>query len=85
MNPRIADTTWSERTIPLARFRAARSAMLPEGFPGEWNYWLSAPPGRGGAGDAVRPGEIERVQLAVRPSATSVPRVDVESVLLLLP
>ena len=73
-----ADTAWSEREIPLARFKAARSAMLPEGFPGEWNYWVSAPPGRGGAGDAVRAGEIERVQLSLRASSSQVPRVDVE-------
>ena len=80
-----ADTSWSERTIPLANFRAARSAMLPEGFPGEWNYWVSAPPGRGGAGDAVRAGEIERVQLSLRASESRVPRIDVEWVMLAFP
>jgi hypothetical protein len=39
---------------------------------------VSAPPGRGGAGDAVRAGEIERVQLSLRASSSQVPRVDVE-------
>jgi hypothetical protein len=52
--------------------------MLPEGFPGEWNYWLAAPAGRGGAGDAVRPADIERLQLSLRPDGGSVPAVEVE-------
>jgi hypothetical protein len=80
-----ADTAWGERTIPLAAFTAARSAMLPEGFPGEWNYWVSAPPGRAGAGNGVRAGEIERVQLSLRPLGTQVPRVEVEWVMLAFP
>jgi hypothetical protein len=80
-----ADTAWSERTIPIAGFKPARSAMLPEGFPGEWNYWVSAPPGRGGAGDAIRLDDVERVQLSLRPSGSGVPRIDVEWVRLAFP
>ena len=80
-----ADTAWAERTVPLTAFKPARSAMLPEGFPGEWSYWVSAPPGRGGAADGVRVEEVERVQLSLRPGGSSVPRVDVEWVMLAFP
>lgn len=73
-----ADTAWSEPVIPLSDFTPARSAMLPEGFPGEWNYWLSAPAGRQGPGDAIRLDEVERLQLSLRPSGDRVPRVEVE-------
>ena len=39
------DSAWSERALPLADFRAGRGVMLPQGFPGEWNYWVG-PGGR---------------------------------------
>jgi hypothetical protein len=57
---------WEERTLPLSAFTAARGVKLPQGFPGTWNYWVAAPPGRGGAGDALRLGEVERLQLSLR-------------------
>src|SRR5256886_1869666 len=40
------DSTWSERTIPLAALTLGRGVLLPEGFPGEWNYWVGPAPGR---------------------------------------
>jgi len=79
------DTAWTERTIRLADFASAKSAMLPEGFPGEWNYWVSAPTGRGGMEDRIRPAEIERVQLSLRPSGARDPKVEIEWVMLGFP
>jgi hypothetical protein len=60
------DSTWSERIVPLAQFRIARGVMLPQGFPGTWSYWVGAPAGRGGAGDAIRLPDVERLQLSLR-------------------
>jgi hypothetical protein len=60
------DTAWAERTVTLAALRPARAAALPQGFPGDWNYWHGAAAGRGGAGDAVRPAQLDRVQLSLR-------------------
>jgi len=60
------DSTWTERTVPLASFAVGRGVLLPQGFPGEWNYWVGPADGRGGAGDAVRPAHIERLQLSLR-------------------
>lgn len=63
------DTSWSDQTIPLSAFRPARGVKLPQGFPGAWNYWVEPASGRGGAGVGVRPPEIERLQLSLRPEA----------------
>jgi hypothetical protein len=73
-----ADSSWVERSIPLAEFRPGRSVMLPEAFPGEWHYWVGAPAGRGGAGDTIRLPELERLQLSLRPSGATIPKVEVE-------
>ena len=61
------DSTWREQTVPLAQFTAGRGVLLPEGFPGEWNYWVEPAAGRGGTGDHVRLDHLERVQLSLRP------------------
>ena len=60
------DTSWAERSIPLAAFSLGRGVLLPQGFPGEWNYWVGPADGRGVTGDRVRPEHIERLQLSLR-------------------
>ena len=60
------DSTWSERAIPLTQFTAGRGVLLPEGFPGEWNYWVGPADGRGGAADRPRLEHVERLQLSLR-------------------
>ena len=77
------DSAWAERTIALSDLKPARWAMLPEGFPGEWNYWASPPAGRGGPGDTIRLTDVERVQLSLRPEPSAGPYgVEVESLTL---
>ena len=39
---------------------------LPQGFPGEWNYWVGPAEGRGGRGDRLRLQHLERLQLSLR-------------------
>ncbi|HWB40445.1 MAG TPA: hypothetical protein VG500_04255, partial [Gemmatimonadales bacterium] len=58
---------WSERALPLADFALGRGVLLPQGFPGEWNYWVGAPEGRGGRADRPRLERLERLQLSLRP------------------
>jgi len=60
------DSAWSEQVIPLAQLRAGRGVLLPEGFPGEWNYWVGPADGRGGAADRPRLEHVERLQLSLR-------------------
>jgi hypothetical protein len=60
------DTAWVERNIPLAGLTAGRGVLLPQGFPGTWNYWVTPAAGRGGATDRFRPAHLERLQLSLR-------------------
>ena len=64
--PVTADSAWSEVSIPLASFTPARGVLLPEGFPGEWNYWVGPAAGRGGPEDHPKLDRIERLQLSLR-------------------
>jgi hypothetical protein len=52
--------------LPLAQFAAGRGVLLPEGFPGQWNYWVGPADGRGGAADRPRLEQVERLQLSLR-------------------
>jgi len=60
------DSTWSERTLPLAAFTIGRGVLLPQGFPGEWSYWVGPAAGRGGSADRLRLDRVERLQLSLR-------------------
>jgi hypothetical protein len=85
--PVPVDSAWGERVVPLADFRVGRGVMLPNGFPGNWNYWIAPAAGRGGAGDAVRLADVERLQLSLRREGQTAPApgtygVEVESVAL---
>ena len=60
------DSTWRERAIPLTAFVAGKGVLLPQGFPGEWNYWVGPAAGRGGPGDRPRLDHMERLQISLR-------------------
>ena len=60
------DSTWSEQSLPLAAFTVGRGVLLPQGFPGEWSYWVGPAAGRGGAADGPRLERVERLQLSLR-------------------
>jgi hypothetical protein len=78
-----ADTDWNEVRIPLTSFSVGRGVLLPQGFPGQWNYWVGPAAGRGGAGDGVRVENIERIQVSLRPEpGWTVSGVEVEWVIL---
>lgn len=47
-------------------YTASLVIKLPEGFPGEWNYWVGPADGRGGAADRPRLEHLERLQLSLR-------------------
>jgi hypothetical protein len=60
------DSTWSEPSLPLAAFAAGGGVLLPQGFPGEWNYWVGPAEGRGDQADRPRLEHLERLQLSLR-------------------
>ena len=64
--PLQLDTAWAAQMIPLNDFKPGRGALLPQGFPGEWNYWVGPAAGRGGSGDKLRLDHLERLQLSLR-------------------
>jgi predicted alpha/beta superfamily hydrolase len=81
------DAAWADRSVPLSALKPVRGVMLPQGFPGEWSYWLPPAAGRGGPGDAVRLADVERLQLSLRPADGGAARagaagVEVEAVAL---
>ncbi len=78
--PVAVDSTWQERVVPLTSFTIGRGVLLPEGFPGEWNYWVGPAEGRGGSTDRLRPEHVERLQLSLRRNEGR--GVEVESVVL---
>ncbi|HEY8197459.1 MAG TPA: hypothetical protein VIG04_10795, partial [Gemmatimonadales bacterium] len=62
----MVDSTWTERSLGLGAFTASRGVLLPQGFPGEWNYWVGPADGRGGRTDRPRLDHLERLQLSLR-------------------
>ena len=60
------DSAWQDLTVPLSSLVAGRGVLLPQGFPGQWSYWVGPATGRGGAGDRPRLSRIERLQISVR-------------------
>ena len=81
------DSSWSEQTLPLTSFTLSRGVLLPEGFPGERNYWVGPAAGRAGSTNRLRLERVERLQLSLRRQAgvTITPGsygVEVESILL---
>jgi len=61
-----ADSGWSEQSVPLSSFVLGRGVLLPEGFPGEWNYWVGPAVGRGLGADRLKLDHVERLQLSLR-------------------
>ena len=66
--PVILSTNWQEQVLAIRDFKPARGVMLPLGFPGRWNYWLTPAKGRGGPGDKPRLEAAEHFQISFRPN-----------------
>jgi hypothetical protein len=62
----IVDSGWSDQSVPLSAFALGRGVLLPEGFPGERNYWVGPAAGRGAGADRLRLDHVERLQLSLR-------------------
>ena len=60
------DSAWRDVSIPLSSLGVGRGVLLPEGFPGEWNYWVGPASGRGSTSDHVRIDHLERIQFSLR-------------------
>ena len=65
----LATSDWSTVSVALPTLQLSRSIHIPSPFPGLWNYWRAAAPGRGGPADHVHLEDVERLQLMVTPNA----------------
>lgn len=70
---------WSCQKISLMELRTGEGVMLPQGYPGNWNYWLSAPdlekPSR-----TINIDNVETIQISVRPEITGQGKVEVGAI-----
>jgi hypothetical protein len=60
----FASAGWKDVVIPIGSLAAAKSAMVPQAFPGTWSYWLSPPAGR----TSIDLAQVERLQFSLRSS-----------------
>jgi len=61
------DSTWRNVSLPISSFTIGRGVLLPQGFPGQWSYWVGPATGRGGGADRIRLERVERIQFSLRP------------------
>jgi hypothetical protein len=67
---------WQEHYFSLEKLQVNKGVLLPLGFPERWNYWVDPAAGRGEAGDRIKTGQVEQLQISVRPSGTKIPEED---------
>jgi hypothetical protein len=58
----FASKEWRDVVVPITSLRSARSAMLPQAYPGTWSYWLSPPAGA----TSIDLAKVERLQFSLR-------------------
>lgn len=58
----FASMQWKDVVVPVGSLQAARAVMLPQGYPGTWSYWVSAPPGK----SHLDLTQVERIQFSLR-------------------
>ena len=63
------DSTWRDVSLSLTTFAVGRGVLLPQGFPGQWSYWVGPATGRGGNADRLRLDRVDRIQFSLRPEA----------------
>ncbi|MBD1433104.1 cellulase family glycosylhydrolase [Sphingobacterium sp. DN00404] len=63
---------WQDIRIPVDQFSLNRGVMLPVGYPGRWNYWLTPASDRGHATDKVRLDNLQSIQVSMRPATSGV-------------
>jgi hypothetical protein len=80
------DSSWHEQVIPLDSLAIARSVLLPQAFPGDWNYWIGPATGRGAPNDHLQLARVERLQLSLRDEGQTLSPgsygVEIESILI---
>jgi len=71
---------WGTKTVLLSDFKIGKGIMLPQGFPGNWNYWLLPSNQRGSKNDSLNVGKVEKLQLSIRPDKNQNGEVQIGSI-----
>jgi len=74
------NTEWGAKTVLLSDFKIGKGIMLPQGFPGNWNYWLLPSEQRGSKNDSLNIGKVEKLQISMRPSKEQNGEVQIGSI-----
>ncbi len=61
---------WEYIEIDTVHLKPGKGVMLPQGYPGNWNYWVLPPYGRGGTDDMINFNNVEQMQISIRKPAT---------------
>jgi len=74
------NSEWGTITLLLSDFKIGKGIMLPQGFPGNWNYWLLPSDQRGSKTDSLNIGKVEKLQISMRPSKDQNSEVQIGSI-----
>lgn len=61
------NSEWGAKTVLLSDFKIGKGIMLPQGFPGNWNYWLLPSDQRSSKNDSLNIENVEKLQISMRP------------------
>lgn len=62
----ILSPEWKSIKVKLSEFSPGEGVMLPQGFPGEWNYWFTKPANRQNGEDRFYLENVEQLQFSIR-------------------
>ena len=57
-----AEKDWKDVSLPINSFQKSNSVMLPQGYPGNWAYWMESPKGR----DKMDASAFEKLQFSLQ-------------------
>lgn len=73
----MLQSDWTNINIPLEQLELTKSPRLPQGYPGQWKYWVEPAAGRGSNNNKINMQNIEWIQLSIRQS--DIKKEDVKS------
>lgn len=71
---------WEFKTLSIDDFKKDKAVMLPQGYPGNWNYWLESAENRDSKKDLLNVRNIELLQISIRPEKTGAKDVEIGAI-----
>jgi hypothetical protein len=60
----LVSKNWKDMYLSFDQFKTGKGILLPQGYPGDWNYWIDPAKARGGASDTLNINKIESLQFS---------------------